>query len=160
MKSLPEKKIRGLPDRPRLYQNALYNENMETALKTAAYDWETEARFVNWIKVFPPHQVEDCAKMERIQADMDENGWQGRPLLVVEYGDGLAALTGSHRWAAARELDMRIPVIEVDAEKFYGEGYTIEDMWDDDVRLSILEKIGDERAYALMLQEIEANENA
>jgi hypothetical protein len=49
----------------------------------------------------PPHKVRDAAKRDAIILSMEENGWQGAPL--VQHGGQL--LTGSHRFEAARSVD-------------------------------------------------------
>ncbi len=46
-----------------------------------------------------------------------------------------------------------MPCVEIDAEAFYGAGYEPSDLWDDEVRLSILREIGDEAAAELMQAE-------
>lgn len=112
--------------------------------------------------IYPPHTVREQEKLARITASMEANGWQGRPLLVIPSGEAYAAMTGSHRWAAADALSIdAIPCVVVDAEAFYGAGYDLNDMWDDDARISILNEIGDEDAAQLMAEEIaENNRNA
>jgi hypothetical protein len=54
--------------------------------------------------IIPPHEVRDDEKLEAIRASMEDDGWKGRPLLVVPHPAAdrtFLALTGSHRLAAA-----------------------------------------------------------
>jgi len=53
------------------------------------------------------HEVTDKAKVKRLAADIEANGWQGAPMVA----DGDLLITGVHRYAALRELGM---VAEVD----------------------------------------------
>lgn len=82
-------------------------------MSTAVIDFEADD-FVDHIN--PPHQVKDHAKLQMLIDNMDENGWIGRPILAYQDASGgIYALTGSHRIAAARELEIEIPVMYVDA---------------------------------------------
>ena len=55
--------------------------------------------------IFPAKRVELAAAMRR-------DGWRGRPLLVVQVGRRLQALTGSHRIYAARDAGLAtVPAI-------------------------------------------------
>jgi len=85
---------------------------------------------------------------------MRKNGWQGRPLLVIERESKepwYVAWTGSHRIAAAIDagldevpcyvLDESLLPEEVDAEWGHVQDYE---------RLAILRKTGDETAIRLM----------
>ena len=59
------------------------------------------------------HEVRDPAKVEKLVESIKQNGWQGPPL--VAWGDQL--ITGTHRYAAWRELDRfdyDLPTIELD----------------------------------------------
>jgi hypothetical protein len=47
---------------------------------------------------------------------MKRGGWIGRPLLGHEIDEGVVQLwTGSHRWAAAEQIGLAIPVVIVPA---------------------------------------------
>jgi ParB-like chromosome segregation protein Spo0J len=59
--------------------------------------------------LYPYHGVQDRAKFEALVADMTENGWVGAPLVKF---DGYL-LTGSHRYFAACELGLEIPVVDL-----------------------------------------------
>ena len=81
----------------------------------------------------PAHEVRDHDKFNALVASMLADGWQGRPLLVVdEANEGYQALTGSHRLAAAlaAELDI-VPIAIVEAD----------DLWSD-YDLSLSEALG------------------
>lgn len=105
--------------------------------------------------IIPPHEVQDEDKFSSIADSMRKNGWQGRPLLVIEAGDGFKALTGSHRLAAAVEAELEtVPVVMVDAEKFFAE-YDLSDLWDDEINVSILKEVGDTTAATLMEMELD-----
>ncbi len=75
----------------------------------------------------PLHEVRDHEKVERLAADMEENGWQGAPL--VKWDPYRDLLTGTHRYAAARSLgwdDSEIPMIDI-AEVFEEDGLNFEE---------------------------------
>jgi len=61
--------------------------------------------------VVPVHGVTDEAKAAAIAASLLDGGWQGRPLVGVDYGDSIVAMTGSHRYAGAARAGVEIPVI-------------------------------------------------
>lgn len=60
------------------------------------------------------HPVQEPEKVEALAKSMEENGWQGAP--IVRYGD-LFLLTGCHRYTAASEVlgwtDKEIPMIDI-----------------------------------------------
>jgi len=62
------------------------------------------------------HDVKDTGKLNTLITSM-ANGWNGRKILAVDCGDHLQALTGSHRIAAANELDIEIPVMVIDIDE-------------------------------------------
>jgi ParB-like chromosome segregation protein Spo0J len=72
-------------------------------------------------EIYPVHEVRDEVKYETIKASMKAHGWQGRPILVVDCGDYYQALTGSHRLAAATDIDkeMEVPIAIADTDKLY-----------------------------------------
>ena len=77
----------------------------------------------------PLHEVRDQQKYLDIMQSMESNGWQGRPILVVDCGDCFHALTGSHRIAAAEALELDIPVAILDVEEFCNDyDYTLDDI--------------------------------
>lgn len=61
----------------------------------------------------PPHGIESQEKFDELCKSIDENGWQGAPL--VKCGDE-HLITGSHRYPAAKSLgwmDAEIPMIDL-----------------------------------------------
>ena len=72
----------------------------------------TAAIMVGVNSVYPPHAVRDTAKRDRIRLAMEQDGWTGRPLLVMDCGGYYKALTGSHRLDAAMRAGInKIPVV-------------------------------------------------
>lgn len=70
-----------------------------------------EGRFLEPEAVTPPHEVKDQAKFRRLVESMSAHGWEGRPLLgIEEEGGWIQLLTGSHRFAAAQEAGIDIPI--------------------------------------------------
>ena len=59
--------------------------------------------------LIPYHGVVDQEKFEALVESMRVEGWVGAPL--VKFDDCL--LTGSHRYAAARELELNVPVVDL-----------------------------------------------
>lgn len=101
-------------------------------------------------RIAPPHRVTDRPKFEALVAAMSASGWEGRPVLAWRCGDDgeVAALTGSHRIAAAREAGLdEIPVLVIEAE--------------DDAVVSALEDCHDLAADLVdVLRECDAEEDA
>ncbi len=50
--------------------------------------------------ILPLHEVRDDNKLAKL-VDSMQDGWVGLPVLALDSGDHLQALTGSHRIAAA-----------------------------------------------------------
>lgn len=57
-----------------------------------------------------PHEVEDWMKIHELTTSMQENGWQGVP--VVVWGD--MQLTGVHRAKAAENAGVGMPTINLE----------------------------------------------
>ena len=98
------------------------------------------------------HGVTYDLHLEELIVSMKEEGWSGRPLLVIERTDDFLAWTGTHRVYAAREVGFeKVPCYVVDEsvlkqhgfDAFYGHCLDYE-------RLAICKKIGDEEATNLM----------
>jgi len=86
---------------------------------------------------------------------MKKNGWTGRPLLAYEDGNGIHAITGSHRLTAAKNTNTPVPYILVDDATLVHEnehGQSISDfIGNDDFYLGeFLKNAGDKRAAYLM----------
>jgi hypothetical protein len=61
-----------------------------------------------------PHEITDQKHFEELRDSMEQNGWQGMPL--VKWGDE-CLMTGSHRYPAAKALDWvdyEIPMIDLE----------------------------------------------
>lgn len=94
------------------------------------------------------HCVRDEEKFNSIVESMEENGWIGRPLVVVDLGGEYKALTGSHRLAAARKAGIgKIPVACVEfGTMFEDYGYTAYDLKDPDETYRLIEEYDAEAA--------------
>jgi hypothetical protein len=98
------------------------------------------------MKIIPLHEVRDSEKLATIAASMEQNGWQGHPVLVVDCGEYFQAITGSHRIAAAE-----LAGVEVEFEVIEQGVYTGSN--DDEVELyEALLDGGDEERYAAMVE--------
>lgn len=75
------------------------------------------ATWINAGEISPLHGVLDFAKLADLKASLRADGWQGRPILVIETADGLRGLTGSHRVEAAQQIGMEIPVLMISADE-------------------------------------------
>ena len=136
-----------------------FNEAGDIAAVRPGYESELEGVWV----LAKLHSVTNAAKMEKIAASIAANGWQGRPVLVVEVADMFQALTGSHRLAAAEsaELEM-VPCVVVNRELLDEAGYEVGELNDTETIASILSEIGDNEAAQLAQEEAdhEINEYA
>lgn len=75
----------------------------------ARYDFYMDIKHLPADRIVARHEVRDQDKLAELVASMASKGWEGRPLLVSNY----RALTGSHRLAAAEQLGIEVPVVEV-----------------------------------------------
>jgi ParB-like chromosome segregation protein Spo0J len=64
--------------------------------------------------IAPRQDALDSDKVARLTEDMEQRGYCGRPLLVVDYGDHYRAITGSHRLAAASSLGIDVPCLVIE----------------------------------------------
>ena len=88
---------------------------------------------VIWISpstCFPPHKVTHPERVKSLMNDFYEFGWWGEPLVGYFTWDmptgtyGCQLLSGAHRWSAAYETGVRIPVFvrdEVEVEEAWGD---------------------------------------
>ncbi|NTX08968.1 ParB N-terminal domain-containing protein [Myxococcus sp. CA040A] len=118
-------------------------------------------------RITPLHEVRDAAKLAALVESMRADGWVGRPLLVVDYGDGDGvALTGSHRHAAALVAQLTaVPVILIPpCERLtiepslhgldvYFDGQRLHE---DEARIAALRELGYAEGVALMEAEFAA----
>ena len=114
-------------------------------------------RMAAW-KIEPPHEVRDQKKLEDLAEKMRTSGWQGRPILAIDLGQGPEALTGSHRIAAAKMAGIDVPVIMVDDDVANYEdenGKNIRDMMYESVddMANFLANAGDSDASNLAMAE-------
>ena len=66
-------------------------------------------------KIEPLHSAGDRALVRQLAQSMQQEGWRGNPLLVIDLGYGYQALTGSHRLEAAREAGLdEVPAVVID----------------------------------------------
>jgi ParB-like chromosome segregation protein Spo0J len=103
----------------------------------------------------PLHKVRSQRKLNELADDMKENGWQGRPLLVIERASDYQAWTGSHRIAAAEEAGLStVPCYVIQERKLIRHGFdAVLGHVDDTDRLNAIRKIGDEAALRIMWHE-------
>jgi hypothetical protein len=108
-------------------------------------------------RITPPHEVRDNKKLDSLVASMKKNGWQGRPILAFDVGNGLEALTGTHRLAAAKQAGIEdVPVLKIsdDIGNYADEyGRSIKDISDEEDVLEYLKNFGDKDAFELMRME-------
>jgi len=106
-------------------------------------------------EITPRHEALSRKHLKELADDMRENGWQGRPLLVIERDNDYLAWTGSHRIAAARDAGLnQIPCYVLSESKLIALGFEAErGHVEDRERLEILRKLGDEIAISIMWQE-------
>ncbi len=106
-------------------------------------------------QIEPLHEVRRPALVHDLASDMSENGWQGRPLLVIERESGYVAWTGTHRIAAAKRAKLSgVPCYVLHESELLRRGFEAErgHVFDSD-RLKILIEVRDEHAIYLMWQE-------
>nr|DAH83536.1 MAG TPA: crystallin beta/gamma motif-containing protein [Caudoviricetes sp.] len=110
--------------------------------------------------VIPINETE-TEKVNKLADSIEQNGWQGPPLLVIRNNSGDYALTGSHRIAAAIQADEEIPAVVIEDNDATAE---LLEARDDDERLAVAKKLLDEDeiskdAYELLKYEVEQNES-
>lgn len=112
------------------------------------------------IEIAPINGIEDRAKFDYLVSEFKHNGWNGRPIVVVENGNnGYIALTGSHRILAASEADIDVEAIVLDYTEELDE---LINAYTDDERASIAEELRDEGllsddVYRLIAREEDLN---
>lgn len=74
-----------------------------------------DAQKMNTRRLVPLHPARHVEMLQRFIAAMRVHGWVGKPLLGWEAPDGnVRLLTGSYRYAAAKELGIEPPVALVE----------------------------------------------
>jgi ParB-like chromosome segregation protein Spo0J len=103
----------------------------------------------------PLHEPRSARHLRNLAKDMKENGWCGRPLLVIERETDFLAWTGSHRIAAAKRAGLTsVPCYVLQESELTSRGFDAEfGHVEDYERLAILKTIGDETAFHIMWQE-------
>lgn len=104
--------------------------------------------------ITPLHEARSQRHLRDLTADMKENGWRERPLLVIERDTDFVAWTGSHRLAAAKLAGLnQVPCYVLSESRLESQGYDAEQGVEDWERLKILQELGDETALSIMWQE-------
>lgn len=108
----------------------------------------------------PLHGVRIKSLYAALLKQMKTDGWNGRPLLVVEHEGGYQAWTGSHRIAAAREAHLNVPCYVLPEEPLQAIGKDAVNghilNWE---RNALLHQAFPDDAEALNLMAADANEN-
>lgn len=111
--------------------------------------------------IMPFNEI-DAEKVSRLTDSMEENGYQGRPLLLFDDGnEGYIALTGSHRLEAAKRAGVDAKAVVIRPK----EGFDYTDLLeatDDDAKLRELKDLyedggADKSAVDLMQKEVDSN---
>lgn len=111
-------------------------------------------------EISPINDVTDRAKYEYLVKQFEDEGYVGRPVVVVENGnDGYIALTGSHRILAASEANIDVPCVVI---PYSDEIIPLIQAYSDEDRVreaTALYEAGeiDEDAYNLIVREEELN---
>lgn len=98
-------------------RNATSKYNMPQSpenVKLSAKDSGADIREVNPMEITPLNRVTSSSKYHYLINEFEENGYNGRNVVLVENGnDGYQALTGSHRILAAREAGVDVPSVVI-----------------------------------------------
>ena len=111
--------------------------------------------YISLEQITPLHELRSSQHLQDLVDDMRENGWRGRPLLVIERAEDYLAWTGSHRLAAAKDARIiSVPCYVLAESELTSRGFDAEHGHVEDYeRLAILQKVGDDTALAIMWQE-------
>ncbi len=115
---------------------------------------------VNPKQILPVNEVTDKQKFAALVYDFEHSGYSGRPIVVVDMGNGeYQALSGSHRIFAARTAEIEIPTVIINYDTKTAQ---ILEAHDDEERAAIAEKLHkngsiSDDAYRLLVYEDEAN---
>ena len=105
-------------------------------------------------KIEPWHEVTDWEKVEWLVEDMNENCWCGRPLVVIEIDGEYQALSGSHRYEAAKEVGLNeIPCAVVECGSLF-EQYKLSELMRDEINTRHIIGEFDERAGNLLQEDL------
>jgi hypothetical protein len=104
------------------------------------------------------HDVRDPEKVTALATSMRENGWQGRPALVVSKDGVQVAWTATHRLEAARQAGLAakdVPMVHVDGAALERAGYDLDELTNagKKERIAALRASGQEEAARLLEDE-------
>jgi len=78
--------------------------------------------YININQIIPPHKVYNDFHYKKIKRSMKKWGWKERPLLVLKRGQKYQALTGSHRYQAAKDTNLKkVPCVVIRSRKIVHE---------------------------------------
>lgn len=70
------------------------------------------------------HEIRDPEKVAALAESMRANGWQGRPVLVLDDNGTQTAWTATHRLEAAKQAGLTdVPMVHIDADALRAAGY-------------------------------------
>ena len=112
-------RINKISNAPKIVPKSSINPNRPEYTKTEYKGNPIEMMNPRYIR--PPNEIpiKGNEKYAKIKESMDKQGYQGRPLIVIDEGGGqYYGLTGSHRLRAARDSELdKVPVIVVPSER-------------------------------------------
>lgn len=104
------------------------------------------------------HPPIDAIKLVKLRESMIQDGWIGRPVILIDCGDDHLALTGTHRFCAAVGLPMEIEALIYEAgdvgEEFFKD---LRNACEDEEILQILIKHELDEAIEIMREEVFQN---
>ena len=118
-------------------------------------------KMVSLMEINPPHEVRDCKKFDALVTSMEQDGWQGRPLLVIRKDGEYKAITGSHRYAAACDAGLEeVPCVIIDRARWNElHGKSTLPLQDQETCRPYLVDLEDAQVLALFDEEILRNED-
>lgn len=97
--------------------NVLTGPLKGTTLGKKTSEDDLKAKRLSAGDIEPKNNVRNKEFFDALRTDMETHGWKGRPLLVLDKGDGsYIGLTGSHRTLAARDLGIEVPAMVIPAK--------------------------------------------
>jgi len=80
-------------------------------METSSLRRTTKFKWLNPNILDLPHRVTRPEQVDSLVLSLTKCGWCGPPLIAYWHGNAIQLLSGTHRAAAARQLDMVVPVI-------------------------------------------------
>jgi hypothetical protein len=114
--------------------------------------------------IVPVNPITDQDKFKAIAHSLRTEGWKGNPILVMQEGDTYAALTGSHRIYAARDVGVNVKATTIDISRLtLTDIEELQSAMDDDARLAIMERLYKSNRipkaqFEIMRAEVRAND--